>query len=311
MEICEVDATQYSEVFPKPYHVFNAAAFNAVNAYKCEQVFYLLFQDPKVRLGIIFGVRDTKLVSPFSAPFGGFEAISEDLRLQQIDAALQALTIWAKAKNFTGIKIVAPSFFYNSNFLNKVFNCLYRDNFENANIELNYQFPTNKFDKNYETTIWYNARKNLNRALKADLTFEKLKTENGQLAYNVIAQNRKERGFPLRMTWEQVAETMLVINVDFFLVKKEEEHIGAAILFKVAEGIVQVVYWGDLPQYSESKTMNFLSYHVFKYYKEFGISIIDIGPSTEDSIPNNGLCEFKESIGCDISIKTEFYKKLI
>ena len=56
--------------------------------------------------------------------------------------------------------------------------------------------------------------------------------------------------------------------------------------------------------------MNFLSFHVFQYYKNQGIEIVDIGPSTENSIPNYGLCEFKESIGCDILIKTEFYKKL-
>jgi len=37
---------------------------------------------------------------------------------------------------------------------------------------------------------------------------------------------------------------------------------------------------------------------------------IDIGPSTENSIPNYGLCEFKESIGCDISPKYTFYKYL-
>jgi hypothetical protein len=311
MEILEVDSTTYAEVISSPAHIFNSAAFNALNESKCEAVYYLLFKDSKIRLGIIFGVRNNILTSPFSAPFGGFEAINSDIRLQQIDAALEALTTWATIKKFTGIKIVAPSFFYNPNFLNKVFNCLYRDNFENKNIELNYQFPTYKIDENYGTKIWYNARKNLKRALNDNLTFEKLESENGQLAYNVIAQNRKERGFPLRMTWEQVAETMLVINVDFFLVKKEEDHIGAALLFYVSEGIVQVVYWGDLPQYSESKTMNFLSYHVFKYYKELGVEMIDIGPSTEGSIPNNGLCEFKESIGCDISIKTEFYKKLI
>ena len=56
--------------------------------------------------------------------------------------------------------------------------------------------------------------------------------------------------------------------------------------------------------------MNFLSFNVFQYYKNQGIAIIDIGPSTENSIPNHGLCEFKESIGCDISIKTEFFKNL-
>lgn len=310
MEILEVDANQYAEIFSKPYHFFNAAAFNNINAYKCEQVFYLIFKDTKVRLGIIFGQRNNKLVSPFSAPFGGFLATSDDVKLNQIDAALEALTAWATAKKMEGMRIVSPSFFYNENFLNKVYNCLYRAGFESSNIELNYQFPTHKFNENYQTNIWYNARKNLKRAFQANLTFEKLANQDGKQAYDVIAQNRKERGFPLRMTWEQVLETTTVMTADFFLVKKEATPIGAAVVFHVADQIVQVIYWGDLPQYAEYKTMNFLSFQVFQYYKQQGIAMIDIGPSTEDSIPNHGLCEFKESIGCDISIKTEFYKKL-
>ncbi|WP_309640431.1 GNAT family N-acetyltransferase [Flavobacterium sp.] len=310
MEIFEVDSKQYADIFSKPYHFFNAAAFNAINAYKCEQVFYLIFKDSKTRLGIIFGLRDNKLVSPFSAPFGGFESASDDIRLQQIDAALEALITWATSKKIQGMRIVSPSFFYNENFLNKIYNCLYRAGFESNNIELNYQFPTQKFTENYQNEIWYNARKNLKRAFQAELTFEKLANENAKEAYDVIAQNRKERGFPLRMTWEQVQETMTVMTADFFLVKKDETPIGAAVVFHVAHQMVQVIYWGDLPQYSEYKTMNFLSFHLFQYYKQQGIKIIDIGPSTEDSVPNYGLCEFKESIGCDISIKTEFYKKL-
>lgn len=310
MEIHEVDAIAYAEAFSKPSHFFNSAAFNVVNHYKCEKVFYLLFKDSKIRLGIIFGLRDNKLNSPFSAPFGGFEYTSEDIRLQQIDEAIQALINWTNTNKFEGIKIVPPSFFYNSNFLNKIFNCLYRAGFEKANVELNYQFPTIKFDENYQNSIWYNAKKNLKRALQSNVTFSKLEQSNGKEAYDVIAKNRAARGFPLRMTWEQVAETMNVIAIDYFLVKKDSNAIGAAVIFHVAPEIVQVVYWGDLPEYSECKTMNYLSFNIFKHYKEQGIKIIDIGPSTENSIPNYGLCEFKESIGCDIAIKTEFYKKL-
>jgi len=310
MEILEVNTEQYAGFFAKPSHFFNSAAFGSLNAYKCEQVFYLVFKDSKVRLGIVFGVRNNKLHSPFSAPFGGFEAASEDIRLSQIDAALKVLETWAGDKGFEGIKIVPPPFFYNQNFLHKIDNCLFRAGFEKANIELNYQFPTTKYDENYETTIWYNARKNLKRALQSGLTFEKLESENAKEAYDVIAQNRKERGFPLRMTWEQLSETTAIINADFFLAKKDNENIGAAVVFYVAEKTVQVIYWGDLPQFSEYKTMNFLSYNIFKHYKEAGIAMIDIGPSTEDSIPNYGLCEFKESIGCDINIKTEYFKKL-
>lgn len=310
MEVVEVSSQVYADAFPNPLYVFNSAAFNVLNESKCDAVHYLLFKDSKVRLGIIFGVRNNILISPFSSPFGGFSAVSTDIKLNQIDSAITALTSWAISKKVAGVRIVSPSFFYNSNFLNKLYNCLYRAGFESTNIELNYQFPTHKFNENYQTNIWYNARKNLKRAFQANFTFEKLDNQNGKQAYDVIAHNRKVRGFPLRMTWEQVLETTTLIPTDFFLVKKDELPIAAAVIFHVADQVVQVIYWGDLPQYAEFKTMNFLSFQVFQYYKQQGIAIIDIGPSTEDSVPNNGLCEFKESIGCDISIKTEFYKKL-
>jgi lipid II:glycine glycyltransferase (peptidoglycan interpeptide bridge formation enzyme) len=106
------------------------------------------------------------------------------------------------------------------------------------------------------------------------------------------------------MSWDQVLETTKVIPADFFRVETAEgTAIAAALVFKVAADVVQVIYWGDLPDYSELKTMNFLSYKLFGFYKEKGIGVIDIGPSTEDSVPNHGLCEFKESIGCNIQPK--------
>ncbi len=310
MEVVEVNAQSYFDAFPNPSHVFNSMDFNALNESKCDAVYYLLFRDTKVRMGIIFGVRNNILTSPFSAPFGGFEATSLDIRLQQIDAALQALEAWATTKNFDAIRIVFPSFFYNSNLLNKLCNCLSRFSYERKNVDLNYHFQTSKLDENYTKNIWYNAQKNLKRSNEKGLTFEKLEGKDGEQAYRIIEANRIARGFPLRMTWEQIAETGKLIDIDFFIVKKDQIDIGAAVVFHVAKEIVQVVYWGDLPEYSECKTMNFISFHVFQYYKNSGIEIVDIGPSSEHSIPNYGLCEFKESIGCDILIKTEFYKKL-
>jgi hypothetical protein len=310
MEVVEVSHIEFGELFSNPYHVFNSAAFNHMNSYKCDKVFYLFFKDSKVRLGIILGQRGSNLNSPFSAPFGGFIATNDDIKLSQIDGAIAALIMWANDRQIEGIRIIPPSFFYNTNFLNKLQNCLFRAGFISNNIELNYQFPTKKFNENYQSDIWYNARKNLKRSLQFNLEFNKILNEDGKQAYDVIARNREERGFPLRLTWEQLNETISIVSADFFLVKKEQESIAAAIVFHVAKGVVQVIYWGDLPEYSEYKTMNFLSFQVFQYYMQEGIAIIDIGPSTENSVPNNGLCEFKESIGCDINIKTEFYKKL-
>jgi hypothetical protein len=307
MEILEVDSKAYAEALPNPSNVFNSAAFSELNASKCDAVYYLLFKDSKVRLGIIFGVRNNILTSPFSAPFGGFEAVSSDIRLQQIDAAIAVLHAWVCAQGFRGTRIVFPPFFYNSNTLNKIYNCLSRKGFERKNVDLNYQFHTANFNEDYTKTIWYNAQKNLKRSLGSGLTFEKISNDHAEYAYRVISLNRSSRGFPLRMTFEQVLDTGRVIDIDYFIVRKEESDIAAAIVFHVAQDIVQVVYWGDLPEYSECKTMNFLSYHIFQYYKNQGIKVVDIGPSSENSIPNYGLCEFKEGVGCDISLKSEFY----
>ena len=63
-------------------------------------------------------------------------------------------------------------------------------------------------------------------------------------------------------------------------------------------------------KYSNLRPMNFLSYSIFKFYKDLGIRYIDVGPSTENSIPNYGLCEFKESIGCQIFPKYTLEKEI-
>lgn len=310
MEILEITPEAFDTAFPNPNHIFNTGAFSKLNEFRFEKVYYLIFKDSKTRLGIILGLREGVLLSPFSATFGGFEFVSEDVKLYQIDAAIQSLFNWATAKKYNGIRIILPPFFYKEDFLAKVTNCIYRAGFETKNMELNYHFDTAKLSDTYEQDIWYNARKNLKRANSHNLVFEKLDKAQGKSAYDIIAQNRNERGFPLRMTWEQLTNTSNVIPMDFFLAKSATDIIGSAIVYHMAPGIVRVIYWGDLPQFSEYKTMNFLSFNLFKHYKEQGIKIMDIGHSTEDSVPNNGLCEFKESIGCSIGLLYEFYKKL-
>ncbi len=310
MEILEVTSNEYSAVITNPIQRFNSVVFSELNKSKCDSLFYLLFKDSKYRLAIILGLRDNVLFSPFSASFGGFEFVSADVKLYQIDAALESLFIWAKSKVFEGIKIIPPPVFFSPDFSAKMTNCLYRAGFEIKNVEVNYHFETKNMNDDYLQTIWYNARKNLNKSLKNDLKFIKLESEESRKAYDVIVQNRSERGFPLRLTFEQLQETGKIIPIDYFLVTNATNQVAAAIVFHLSETVFRVVYWGDLPKFSELKTMNFLSYNVFKYYKELNVPFIDIGHSTVDSIPNHGLCEFKESIGCSIGLLNEYYKRL-
>ena len=75
MEILELSPKEYGQVFDRPYHVFNGAAFSELNRHKCAGLHYLVFKDSKIRLGLVLGERDGVLCSPFSAPFGGFSSL--------------------------------------------------------------------------------------------------------------------------------------------------------------------------------------------------------------------------------------------
>lgn len=312
MEILEVSVIEYTEVIKTPYHVFNTTAFNDLNINKCDEVFYLLFREGKFRLGIIGGIKNKIFYSPFSAPFGSFSYISSDVRFQYIENALKLLKRWAVEKGFVSISLTLPPSIYGNSFIAKQCNCLFREGFEISDVNLNYSFDLDSFDDNYPESIWYNARKNLRKSMNNGLLFAMCtNNEEKKIAYDIILKNRKSRGYPLRMSWQQVSDTVQIINSDFFQVYNDKRtSVASAVVFHISDSIVQVVYWGDIQGYSEMKPMNFLSFKIFEYYKSSGKKIVDIGPSTENSVPNYGLCEFKESIGCRIEPKFTFFQKL-
>ena len=98
-------------------------------------------------------------------------------------------------------------------------------------------------------------------------------------------------------------DTIKIVDHDFFLVQHEGKTIASAVVYLLTPKIAQVVYWGDVPEVGEFKPINFISYNLIQYYKAQNFEILDIGISTEEGIPNYGLCSFKESLGCIPSCK--------
>lgn len=308
MQIIEVSFEEYAKIVKQHSFIFDSPEFSNLNAYKCDSVHYLLFKDGHYRAGIIGGIKNNIFLSPFSAPFGGFTFLGTDIRIEYIDNALDLLLNWVKVANLSGIYITLPPVFYGEANLSKLVNCFYRKLFTIDKIDLNHYFLLDKFRDTYINHIRKEARKNLRTSLLNHLNFSICTSlEEKVIAFDVISQNRKLLGYSLKMSFEQVMETTKIVNCDFFLVRDIHDHpVAAAIVFHVSTEIVQVIYWGDLREYFNLRPMNYLSYKVFEYYAMLGEKIVDIGTSTDDSLPNYGLCVFKESIGCDIIAKFSF-----
>src|SRR6185437_16007530 len=194
MEIIELKPEDYDSIFNKPYHIFNTATFNDLNKYKCDEVKYLAFKDTKYRLGFIGGVRNNLLISPFSAPFGGFSFVKGDIQIAQIENAVSHLEQYAIDKGLDGIQVALPPLFYNETFLAKLINTLYRNNYAIANLDLDFYMNLENMD-NYSEKIWYNAKKNLQIASQQDFEFEVCNNDDEKIkeVYQIIAENRISR----------------------------------------------------------------------------------------------------------------------
>lgn len=305
MQIIETSAEEYGRLFTNFPHVYNSVEFSELNRYKVENLHYLVFKDTKARFGLVLGERNDGLYSPFSAPFGGFTT-NKYQRFDIIDDAVNTLLQYSKERG-KRIVITLPPPFYDEWRLACYANSLSRVA-KKTSFEVNYHFLLSDF-ANYEAVMKRPGNSTLRQAMKGGLYFQKIEKDDISgisRAYEVTRQNKAERGYPLRMSYEAIINTIKIIPADFFLVTYNNIDIAAAHVFRPCPGIYQPILWGDIREFAHLRPMNFLAYNLFKYYYMQGVEIFDLGPSTEFTIPNYGLCSFKESIGCRSSLKLTF-----
>ena len=309
MDIIEISKEEYTKYVTTPFSKFETSDFTELNKHKADEVKYFVFDNGKKRFGFICGIKDGVLKAPFSSTYGIFSEITENNRIEYYHEAVEALVNYAENKGLSAIYIGTPAISYAPSVITKLQNALINKGFVIESYDVNFEYFTKNFDENYLSGIQRNARKNYNTALRSELKFEK--TEDVKNVYKIIKINREFRGFPLHMSLDEVINTSKIIPSDYFIVTdKEGKGAASALIHHLKDNIVRVVYWGNTPESEELRPINFLSYNIFKYYKDMNISLIDIGTSTVDGIPNFGLCDFKESIGCSCSPKINWILKI-
>lgn len=310
LELYAVDKAEYDRVVQSGRYAYNESWFHEINKDKADALYYLLFKSKKYKFAIIAGVVKGVMKFPYSAPFSLFEQLNADITIEDMEQALDLLEDFCLGRQIRKILFRLPPIFYDETYISKFQNCFLRKNYEIICMDLNYQYFIRDMD-DFNSRLKRNAKKNLRIAEEQNYNLIYCETgEQKKRAYDIIGINRRNKGYPLRMSWEAVNETIVKMQHDFFLLYLDNQAVAAAIIFKVCDEIYQVVYWGDVDGYSDKKPMNYLSCHLYEYYCKKGIRVLDIGPSTEDGIPNYGLCSFKESIGCEVSSKVTFMKEI-
>ncbi len=301
------DARDYGMLFPAPSHIYDSVAFSELNRRKCDDIHYIVMRDDrgKPRLGIILGERDGMLRSPFSAPFGGVE----QTRAQRVEFYLDFVGLLREYACECGKDIsltLPPAIYDRGGNVNKLYCALLSGGVRLSATEYNYHYATCDFDR-YVGMLSSEDRKKFRKAERAGFRFEVLGGSDADIAraYDVIRRNRESHGYALRMTLDDVIATAGVVNATFMVMSLDGEDVAAVQAYDVADGIAQIIYWGDVPGYQELRPMRYLPFKVFEYFSGRK-AIVDVGPSSTDGVPSIGLCDFKEEVGCILTPKPSF-----
>lgn len=297
-----VSEPEFFSVFPNPRTLYDSKSFVDVNKSSAHSLRFFIGDDEgEPCIGIIMGYNNGQWRSPFSAPFG----MLAFKNVPGIEVVYDFISELSDNLEESPIAITLPPAFYDPETLTAIYG-VWANSAHKTVWDFNYHYPLEQL-YSFKDYFDRSALKNYNRAMEAGFAFEK--TADIEKAYAVISQNRESKGYPLAMTLEQIEHTVRPIgpvDADFFLLKQGEKDVASAMVYTSAEGIAQVIYWGDAPGYSQLRPMNILPIHIFKYYEQRGYRIVDVGPASKRGLPNIGLCRFKKSIGCRLSLKPTF-----
>lgn len=303
--LVEVIDKAYRQQFPKSPHPYISEQFIEQIKSKADRVVRLMKESGKVSIGLIAGIKDEVLLSPFSAPFGGFHFRHDNVLTNEIEQFIMRLTDYASSHKIKKIKLTLPPDIYHHSFNAKVSNALMRNGFSMEVPEI-----TNWVDlKHFKGEFTYRkVRQNYNRSLNCNLSFHIVQEINEkEIAFQIVHENREKVGRHIYMTFSDLLRVSELWPVDFFQVENNHnEVVAAAIFYRGHKKIVQAIFWGDNDQGRSCRAMDFLSYKLWNHYKGFGYSIIDLGISSFNGIPNNGLIRFKEDHNCISALRLSF-----
>jgi hypothetical protein len=303
--LINVTSQTFRESFQTDPHPYISDSFIEANKDKVEDVVRLVEENGKVTMGLIGGIINGTLKSPFSAPFGGFHFLHNQIYAGEIDRFLDLLKTYIIERGLKKVEIILPPNIYNLSFNSKTVNSLLRGGFLMSIPEITQWVDLEHFNGVYSNG---SSRTKYNQAIKNGLSFDAISNpELMQSAYELIRQNRIDFNRPIYMTYENLVEINKLWPVDYFQVAdKYDKMVAAAILYRGHAKIIQAIFWADNDSGRTLRAMDFCLINLWNHYKKLGYNFIDVGISTEYGIPNEGLIRFKETHEAFSSLRFSF-----
>ena len=285
-------------------------------------------QSIEARFSVI--IQDEIAYSPLRATFGGIEfseEISEEDLLKFLTLCVpQALacisiptvlscvssTTTKHPKTCSTIIINSyPEGYLAQNQIQKLENYLFKLGFEINVIEQNYEIAITE-KSFYETIISTRAKQLLRKSIQKGFSFQEVSEPNFSEIHAFIARSRERKNRPMTMSLEQFENhfTLFPKNFQVFSVTDSNRLIAVGVTIKINSTIIYTFYLADNETYLKDSPTIFLLSGIYEYFQQQNYTILDLGIATAKGILNEGLANFKRSLGGELSLKKTYIKSL-
>jgi hypothetical protein len=301
---------------PSGYHpefevaLFNEEKHRLLQAAVNWQSFYILNQKRKRVSGAVhFHLSEGVAQSPLRSPFGSVEFTNEIPAeilfefLKSVEGSLREQGISTiRIKNYPQAYSEQESILLQSLLIN-----------------LNYRIVSSEIDSVIEVTSedgadFFNrsAGRRLQKAKEAGLIVKRLEIEKLDEIYGFIKSCRSEKQYPVSMTLADLQRTVTLFPDRYFLfgVFNHQELVAASIAIRVKKNILYDFYHDHAASYDHLSPVVLLVSGIYEFCHQVKITLLDLGTSALDGIPNFSLLHFKKTLGGKSTAKFIFEKLL-
>jgi len=282
--------------------LFNRDDFHALNLRPGQRVVRIDHHDEGRLVGSLVGVRDGDVVTcGHSAPFGGPDLARDAETASNVVALLGRAVDELDADGVRTIRVrCRPAFLSGSE--TTVQFALLNLGFRVEACELGFHIDLEPLDgiDAYVAGLRSPARRALRHGLAEPFALRE--AEDGALwhtGYDLLAANRAAKGRRLALDagYVRAARDAFPGRVRMAVLEHAGSPCAAALTYRVLLGRELVVYWGDAGHALPRSPMNVLAHALVERALGEGVRSLDIGPSSIDGVPDQGLIQFKRSIG--------------
>ena len=245
-----------------------------------------------------------------SAPFGGIDLVRRTESVGVVFGLLRAAINTARGDGVRQIRIRArPGYFGSNEAASELALLQSGAGIERSELSLGIDLAHYRAAEDYIAALRSLGRNRLLHGLAAAADFGPAKDSAHWVAcYELLGQTKRRRGAEMRFSLEYLMRLRKLFGdrIAMYRLALGGELVAAALVYRVRPEWDCLIAWGDDLRHRDRQVMNVMAFHLIRTAVAEGVRLLDLGISSVDGVPDDGLIRFKRSIGATTGLRLDF-----